>query len=248
MVRGLVMRFHARYAEALVAYQNAADRFTRGAASNRSTDADVARCDVLRRLGRREEAMSLAIDALNRASESGYAIGRARTLNTLGVLYYVSGDQTNALAYYTESRDEWEKIGNDSELARAIHNIALVKNGLGLTDEARGLYERCIGIFERSGRVHEAAVASANLGALFEASGHLDEARSHYARAVKLGERTGDRVGTARTLIRLSQLEQSAGESDVADVYRQRARNLAATSRRDAERVAIEAAIEEMEE
>ena len=100
------------------------------------------------------------------------------TLNSLGDLYYITGQPDKAEAMYRRALKLNERDQMNIEVCRGLNGLALIRNGEGSYVEAEELLKRAISIHERHlRRWHPyCATVYTNLGILYTNLGRFDEA------------------------------------------------------------------------
>ncbi|XP_033113805.1 nephrocystin-3-like [Anneissia japonica] len=150
----------------------------------------------------------------------------AKTLNELGVLYYLQNKHSTSEAYFKRSLAMREATqGSDHpDIAQSLNNLASLYNDRKQFDMAEPLYERALKIRQKTLPEEHPAVAATikNLATLYRKQGKFDLARPLYEQAVEIREKTfGEKhpsVGTA--LVNLAVLHcQQAKHGDALPLY-----------------------------
>ncbi len=85
------------------------------------------------------------------------------------------------------------EVGNQSEIARVLSNIALVLTAEGNLSSARSILEECLEISRHIGEKNEIGIALANLADVRLNIGELEPAQKLYSEALHLFTETGNR-------------------------------------------------------
>jgi tetratricopeptide (TPR) repeat protein len=180
-------------------------------------------------MGSLERALAVLVDtsqALLAAGQGGLA---TRLFNDQAAVYLRMGDPVRAMALLEQSREVYERRGNDDavavrELAETDHLIARiplhVRARPGREDDAlsRALDHAVAArrAFVRLGDVFSAARVEETMGRLELARGRLERAVEHLRHALAEQDRLADLVGLARTSAALSSALLDAGRGDDA--------------------------------
>ncbi len=118
---------------------------------------DTAYVDTLNRLAHAfygvnaDSAFFYSREAVEYASNTGYARGKAEGLRMLGNTYEMVGDYANMLSSYHHSLDIADSIGDTRLIAKANSNIALFYKQEGDYEEARQMMEKVSENYKKSG-------------------------------------------------------------------------------------------------
>ncbi len=187
--------------------------------------------EKLRALGRRDEAIALFAQAVERSYRVGDPVGRQRragVLTRLAILDQEAGNAPRARQRYEEAL----AIGSDTDsalllgmLTQAAFNLGLLDSDAGDDDAASRSWQRAIDLGSRAGHPSgwdPAAVAAFNLGYLFVRRGDTARAREVFENAGRIGEPAGTPLGlmaVAKSELALASIaaqEGLAGETDAA--------------------------------
>ena len=141
------------------------------------------RMGLFRKLGRREEALQSASDAVELIGRSGLdgTVTAATTWLNIGTVFKNFGESDRALPWYERAKAVYEsQLGpEDCRLGGLYNNMALVLADLGRFDEAKALYEKALSVMalQENGKL-EMAVTELNLANLAEARDGLLEAEA----------------------------------------------------------------------
>ncbi len=108
------------------------------------------------------------------------------------------------------------RSANESAVARALHNTALIHQNRGNLDEARKLYDESLEIKKQLGNESGIAISLHQLAMLAQVQGEIDEARRLYEQGLEINKQLGNESGIAISLHQLAMLAQVQGEIDEA--------------------------------
>ena len=118
----------------------------------------------------------------------------ARTLNELGVLYYLQNNVDTAESFFQRSLEMRESVlGNGHpDISQSLNNLAGLYMDRKQYDKAEPLYERALRIRQRHFSPDHPSVATIvkHLALLYKRMGKLDKAEPLYRQAIKIRERT----------------------------------------------------------
>jgi predicted ATPase/class 3 adenylate cyclase len=183
---------------------------------------------ALLRLGRLDQSMQRAQDALERQRAAGNRKEEARVLTCMGLIALEQKEPTNAQKYLVESL-ELAREGKDLSLqARALNNLGLSECSVnGNYVRAHEYYEESYKITREIGDRHSESVALGNLGLVAALQGDFVTAHSYHEQSLVLTRETGNRSQEIMTLTNLSAVAASQNEADAALEYAQSAAQLA---------------------
>lgn len=128
-------------------------------------------------------------------------------------------------------------LGDGSETATSLNDLATALGGAGEFRRAQQLYERAIAIWEKGGAADRRHLVAGldNLAHTLWKLGDYARARPLYERALTLAEKdlSADAGFMAQSLTRYARLLQSAGQLGKARTFFERARSLAEAARDD---------------
>src|SRR4028119_304214 len=147
-----------------------------------------------------EQALDLAKDD----EELRYL--KANTLHELGISYANQGKVAKASAFYQQSLELQEKIGNDQGKAATLHCLAGIYANQGEVAKAIALYEQSLELKEKIGDVQGKAATLHGLAGIYGKEGEVAKAIAFYQESLELKEQIGDSRGKAATFAMLGQL------------------------------------------
>jgi len=211
------LRARGRYDEALEAL-----------ASEGGASAVALRAEILRLLGRREEATELVAEALSATDDGTRFAARA----TAARLMLDRGEIAASLASATSAAAEAVATGHAVGEARVSEVAALSALYAGEPGEATELAERAIAAARRGRAPEIEARGHAVAASVALSRGEVRRAAERYGRAFELAEAAGERHAAAAFLLNLGVTRLDAGDLGPAtDALRQGARRLARLGR-----------------
>ncbi len=175
--------------------------------------------DLLRNVGRKEEAYEYFRQALAIAREVGNRRGEGRALDLLGLDVYQGGRIAEALEHYQQTLAIHREVGDRVLEGRAIGRIGYIYREQGLRAEALDYARQAIGIYREVGARHEEGVALANLAILHQEVGEFPESGELRQQALAIHRELGDRRSEGIVLGNLAVAHQMQGELDEAVEY-----------------------------
>ena len=146
-------------------------------------------------------------ESANVESSLRYELGRA---------YFIRGDLDHALAYYQESLQLFERLGDKQGKAALLSAIANIYTTRGELDHALELYEESIKTKKQLNDKGEIARTLHQMAHIYVSKGNLDHALELYEESLQLKEQVGDERGKANSLTDMAQVFQTRGDLDRA--------------------------------
>jgi adenylate cyclase len=178
--------------------------------------AEAAVADILRRMGRYDEALVLAESAKTRFEWLDAQSELALAHGVAGLCHHRLGRHEEALLAHSEALRLREAAGDLEGMANSLNNLGMVEAGLARFEEAEKDYDRALELFCRIGNRPGAAMALCNLGDLCLKRGDDARAEKHLQDARNLAEEMGDLP------------EEITACANLAEVYLVRSQNQAA--------------------
>ncbi len=146
---------------------------------------------------------------------------KANTLYELGWIQDDWGNKKEAIAFYQQSLELQEKIGNLQGKAATLHCLAGIYANQGDVEKAIALYEKSLELTEKIGDVQGKAANLHQLAGIYANQGEVGKAIALYEQSLDLQEKMGDVQGKAATFVMLGQLLAAQGDFDQALNYLQ---------------------------
>ena len=217
-----------------VAWRQLRDRTAEAAACRRLGDVLEERGDLQLAAGNAEEAMHMHARALEvrervaagEPDRDDYQRDIAISCDRVGNLQEQHRDYDVAEARYRQSLEIWQRLGDQSAMAKSHRSIGKLAKLRGDLDAADARFRQSLEISERLDEQAGMAATSGELAALARARGDVVEAEAFYRRALELRERVGDEAGVAATSGELAALARARGDVVEAEAFYRRALEL----------------------
>jgi CHAT domain-containing protein/tetratricopeptide (TPR) repeat protein len=148
----------------------------------------------------RARALALYEKALGLWHQIGEPRREVETLNQIGPVHRIRGENKAARDSAQQALDLAIAIHDRSGEAEALNNLAVVWSFLGEQGKQEELLERAVPIWEEIGDRHGLATTLFNLGIAQGGQGEIDKALANLERAFAIERDLGDRVEQARIL------------------------------------------------
>jgi tetratricopeptide (TPR) repeat protein/DNA-binding SARP family transcriptional activator len=150
---------------------------------------------VLGRMGRHDEALRHASDALALARAAADRAAEADALDRMGNFLWWQARYPEALARFDEALSIWRALGDEDGEADTLMYSGIVAWHLSTYPEALRRTERALSLYRQLGDTQGEANALNNLGELQHDAGDYDQALGSYQRAFDMYKDLGDRQG-----------------------------------------------------
>ncbi|WP_404788964.1 tetratricopeptide repeat protein [Altericista sp. CCNU0014] len=174
-------------------------------------------------LAEKQERIDLLQRLLMEYQPSGHGQTQAniktclQILNELGVLYRSQGDVVKAEKMF---QDALAQITDEPELlsikATVLHELGVLRNNLGKSEEAIALYKQSLELHERIGDVRGKAATLHQMAGIYADRGEVEQAIALYQQSLELKKRIGDVQGKAATLHQMAGIYADRGEVEQA--------------------------------
>lgn len=140
--------------------------------------------------------------------------------NNIGAAKAQQGQMDVALDYYLKSKDIFEELNDQEELAATYNNIALINHNLGNYEYAISNYEISLDYYKTLGSHKERAIILKNLGMVYEQLlGEYDKALEYYDQALEALKDTKEPLVMADIFSTIGSTYHSLGEYEKANSY-----------------------------
>jgi DNA-binding SARP family transcriptional activator/tetratricopeptide (TPR) repeat protein len=140
-------------------------------------------------------------------------------LNNQGTIYARLDEEAKACRYFELAHREFTKVGDETGLAAAMHNLWFVRMKQGMPAEAITWLEKALAMNSRGGLESAVATGHRCLGEAYLMLEHFDEARSHYRQSLYSSQKRNDLVGQATSLSCLAKLSLDENRLPEAIAY-----------------------------
>jgi tetratricopeptide (TPR) repeat protein len=131
---------------------------------------------------------------------------KANTLHELGWIQDDWGNPKEAIAFYQESLEIYEKIGNLQGKAATLHNLAGIYANRGEVEKAIAFYQQSLELEEKIGDVQGKAATLHQLAGISANQGDVEKAIVFYQQSLELEEKIGNLQGKAASFAMLGRL------------------------------------------
>jgi len=150
------------------------------------------------------------------AKKKGLEKWMEKALNLQGASFYIKGDYSNAINYYSRSLTLSEKIGDKSGIGYSLINIGLIYIDQANYDKAIVNYNRSLSIFEEIGNKKGIGASLNSIGHIYLLQGDKTRALVYFSNCLPLYEEIGSKKGLAATLEAIGGVYQEQGKYDRA--------------------------------
>ncbi len=187
---------------------------------------NTVKVDLLVDLGRKlyrtspKEALQYSNEAIDLAKKLDYNKGLALAYKNAGLAHYVSGEFSETISNWQESRFVFESLGDKSGVANMLTNIGAVYNDFGEDTKALEFYFEAQKAAEANGDSLRLATSMINIGAVYlKKPQTIDKAITIYLAVLPITEAIHniDAIGTAS--VNLGEAYFKKGEYPSALIY-----------------------------
>ncbi|HEY9850657.1 MAG TPA: tetratricopeptide repeat protein [Leptolyngbyaceae cyanobacterium] len=151
---------------------------------------------------------------------------KAAIIHNLAGIYANTGDIDNAIAFYQQSLELKERIGNVQGKAATLHQLAGIYANTGEIESAIAYYQQSLELQESIGNVQGKAATLHCLAMIYANTGDIDQAIAFYQQSLELEESMGNVQGKATTLHQLANIYANTGEIERAIAFYQQSLEL----------------------
>ena len=163
-------------------------------------------------LGKYRQALETFEFGLTLLKSSTEMAGRARTLNSQGIVFIDIGDSSSAIAKCEEAIEIYKKIGDQPGLASAYGTLAVVFQRMGDFENARVYMLKGLEMFNRIGDKNGIALSHCNLSVIETDYGEFKSAEQNARKAMEVAEKAGDVHAIAFSLFMLAGITREMGD------------------------------------
>ncbi|HEY0728359.1 MAG TPA: tetratricopeptide repeat protein, partial [Pyrinomonadaceae bacterium] len=169
-----------------------------------------------RKLGERETALDIYMNAREIAAKSSFPQLKAEILSSLGLEYRDRGEIHKARECFDEQLTISRELGNSRGVSLALVNLGNASLALGRVDEAIKRYEEAIDISRKIADLQAEGLALGNLGRAYIQIKDSDRALEFCRQHLEISRKLGDRLGEATALFNIALASQQKGAVDEA--------------------------------
>lgn len=155
-------------------------------------------------------------EALSLTRATGDRSREALTLENVGDVHNLLGENTAALDYLNQALLLWRALGNRVGEGRTVNHIGLVYDELGQKSKALEYYNQALPLRRAEGDRRGEAYTLHNIGGIYNDLGENEKALSYFNQALPLWGAVGDRAGEALTISNIGAIHLSFGEEQKA--------------------------------
>ncbi len=175
----------------------------------------------------RRDALKACDEAIRLASEAGYDVGKAEALKLKGFHHVQLSEFKEGLDAFLQEEKIRRQIGDELQLANAIHNVANAYHYLNNLQKAMMLYLEALQKFETFNELGRLRSVYNNIGWLLFKIGNYAESLDYYLKCQKIAEESGDKADVAQALNAIGTVYQKVGEYEQALSFYQKSLKLA---------------------
>jgi CHAT domain-containing protein/Tfp pilus assembly protein PilF len=155
-------------------------------------------------------------EALKLYRETGDRAKQAVSLNSIGLVYSILGEQQKALEYLNQSLALSQAVGDRKQVAITISNFGFVYLKLGEKQTALDYFKQSLPLARAAGDRSGEATTLSNIGIVYSDLGEKQTALEYYNQSLRLTREVGDRRGEAIILNNLGKVYSDLGEQQKA--------------------------------
>jgi tetratricopeptide (TPR) repeat protein len=192
------------------------------------------------RLGDYDATASLASQAISMVERAEQTASKktartlseihAKSLNALGLSYWVRGDFPNALICFQKALSAAEACNDKAVQAMSVNHIALVYRELGDFPNALEFHLKCKTLSEAAGERYMLAGSLNNIGVIYRRTGNFNEALAHFVESNRLYNELGNAPAAAVVLDNIGNMQLHLGDYAAALQSFQTAQHIHASS------------------
>ncbi len=185
-------------------------------------DAYLQKSNALMNLGEYDEALKNGNDALKiyeqllatvkSADKSPIFKQKARTNNSIGIIYWYQGNYPEALKNHFAALKIRKELRDKKGIAISSNNLGLVYGNQGNYPEALKNYFAALQILEETGDKYSLAASYVNIGIIYRNQYNFPEALKYNFDALKIQEELGDEKGIANSFHNIGAIYDDQGK------------------------------------
>lgn len=155
----------------------------------------------------------------NYAKSKGNKRQMAIALNTQGASFFIQGDNTKALDYYTRSLKIKEELLDEPGVAKSLNNIGLIYKNQGQYNIAIDYYSQSLEIKKKLVDKKGIAASLNNIGNLLNLTGDYEQAKKYYIESLTIQKELKDNKSIATSLGNIGVIYYNLNEYTTALAY-----------------------------
>lgn len=165
--------------------------------------------------------LDLAERCYNRAIDDAKEMGQIAdlmrcTLEKTSNVYYVWGRYEEAIEKYEDVLKYYSNIGDQSNTARVLHQLAMIYSHRDNHEKAIDLYMKSLSISRNIGDLRSISMSLQDIAIVYSNEGKYDEARNLYEESLSISNKLDDKRSKAQVLRRLALIHQAECKYDEA--------------------------------
>nr|NIV39979.1 tetratricopeptide repeat protein [Anaerolineae bacterium] len=192
VMKGYILRFQGRYAEALAQSEKALELASGTSKEERAAMAlaqkNAGLCHF--RQGNLDKGHEALIESARLYETLADSHGEGMVYHDLGMAHDLMGDLPGALHHYQAALQRWEKLGSPGPWANTLNGVGVVYHLQGKYDQAAQTLEEALDKSRRSGDLRVEAFIWASLGDLHRDQGAHERAQQAYTQALEIADRS----------------------------------------------------------
>ena len=171
--------------------------------------------------GLRKKALEFYLQALPLRTATD-RVGRANTLNNIGIAYAWMSERPKALEYLNEASTILSELGDRKKLASVLSTLCVIHNDLSEFNKALEYGNRALQIKREIGDQAGEAIALNNVGSSYAGMGEYDKALDAWVQVRAIHKSLGELAGEGIALNNIGWVYAMVGDYDKAlDFYNQ---------------------------
>jgi predicted ATPase/predicted negative regulator of RcsB-dependent stress response len=173
--------------------------------------------EILRSLGRFNEAHALFQEAFDIFEANNIKRGMAFTLNNIGGIQVANEDIMGAQKYYERAYLLNKEIGDQNGIAHSLSALGNNQMYLGNAKEAKAYYEKSLAIRKKIGELRGIADSLLDLGGVYTLMDDFESANKHFYEAQAIYRQIQEPDGIGSSLISIISLQFVLNQLDDAE-------------------------------
>ncbi|PBQ33307.1 hypothetical protein CNR22_16500 [Sphingobacteriaceae bacterium] len=166
-----------------------------------------------------EKGKRYGAEALELSEKLNYTLGKAKTLNRIGIIYDVTGKYDSAIYCYTQAGNYYVKAKNIKGKGSSLNNIGLIYGTLGNYPKAISTYFEALKIFEDVKDEGYVASALNNIANAYADISKYDLAFRYYSQAAVINKKINDQQALASNYTNIASSLRECHKPDSALYY-----------------------------
>lgn len=172
----------------------------------------IARCRPFIEKGDYPHAELVCGQTLLLAERIADKAGARRTINNLGILESIRGNNTQAAEYFRKSLAISEELGDIAGIDSALNNLGIFYGTQGDYAEAMEYFQKSLKMNTDSGNNSGMALAIGNIGNVLYEWGDYEQAKERFSESLVISKSLNDTAGIARYLGNIGNVYYSQGD------------------------------------